>query len=204
MGEVGGGESLDDEDVAEGGGKQEDRFEEAGTMRAGGEQKGELDGDGDEGLMRFEGEAEGGEQDEGDAPGQGKRFAGEVRGGGEEVREHEEDEDVVALAEVAGGEDAGDDEKEEGEEPAVGQGALAEVGEAGAEQGAEAGEQGDGELEGDRQREMEEVSEQDEEGGEPEGEGWVGFKDKGSVGVGMRADPGGGKEKPELIVSGVG
>ena len=154
--------------------------------------------------MRFEGQAEGGEQGEGDAVRQGKRFAGEMRGGGEEVGKHEEDEDVVALAEVAGREDAGDHEKKKRQEPAVGTGAIAKVNEPGADEGGEAGEGGDGEFEGDRERKMEGVGERDDQAGKPEGEGWVGLEDERAVGVGVWADAGGGEQEPELVVSGVG
>ena len=173
IGEVGGGEGSDDDKISSGDGDEEGGFEEAGTARAGGEKKGELDGDGEQRLMGFEGETDGGQQRQGDALRQREGSAGEVRSRGEEVRKHEENEDVVALAEVAGWEDAGDENEEEAEAPADGQGPLAEVHEPAAEEGARSGEEGDGELEGDGEREIEGVGAGDDEAGEPEGEGRI-------------------------------
>ena len=200
---VSGGEGLDGDKVGSGGGGEEGRFEQAGPARAGGEQKCELDGHGDQRLVRFKSEAEGGEQGEGNAPGPRKGFAGEVRGSGEQVGEHKQNEDVVALAKVPGRENAGDEEEEKGQQPAVGPGAMPEANKPGAEDGADSGKKGNDELEGDGERKMEGVGKGDDEGGEPEGEGRVGLKDERAVRVGMGADSGGGEQKPELVVAGV-
>ena len=44
----------------------------------------------------------------------------------------------------------------------------------------------------------------EDEGGEPDGQGRVGLKEGGAVGVAMGAEASGGKEEPELVVAGLG
>ena len=139
----------------------------AGTARAGSQKKGELDGDGDEGLVRFEGEAEGGQQGERDPLGQECRFAREVEGSGDKIWKHEEDEDMVSLAEVARRKDARDQEEEKRQTPAVGEKTAPEVYELCADQSAGRGKESDRKLEGDGHGEMDGVRECDDEGGEP-------------------------------------
>ena len=52
--------------------------------------------------MRFEGKAKGSQQGEGEAPRQGNGLAGKMRRRGEEIGQHKQNKDMVALAEIAG------------------------------------------------------------------------------------------------------
>ena len=59
------------------------------------------------------------------------------------------------------------------------------------------------ELEGDCEGKMKETGGLDDESGEPDGEGRVGFEDGWAVGVEVGGHALGGKEEPELVVAGV-
>ena len=120
LGEVGGGEGLDGEEIEEGGNEKKAGLKQAGPAGTRGEPKGKFNGKGDERLMGLEGEAEGGQEGKRDALWQGTWFAGQVRGRGKEVGQHKEHEDVVALAEVARGQDSGDEQEERGGARATG------------------------------------------------------------------------------------
>ena len=131
---------------------------------------------------------------------------GEIQGGGHDVRETQDGEQVVALAEVAGGHDGEDGDEGEGEGPDGGA----------REAGAEAAEKmeadsGRGEL-GEQDAEFEEggggeVQEVAEAGGQEQkahDEGRVGLEDLGSVKCGGGEHAIGDVEAPELVVAGGG
>ena len=109
---------------------------------------------------------------------------------------------MVALAEVAGWQNAEDHDPGEGDEPEVGSG---ERGDKAAEElerdeAGERGEGGDGHFEGDGEGDVREFRQGYDEGREPECERWVGLEDGGRIGVWAHA--GRGEEEPELVVAG--
>ena len=183
-----------------------------------------------EGLVGFEGEAEGGGQgDEGAG-----QDAAEGDGGGDEIGQDQEDEEVVALAEVAGGDCAEYENESEGEsievwagEGEYGDSGLARImagggharitavlGRTASEEeiagghGGRACDYDDCQLEAEGEREVEQMGQGDDRGGEPDGERRVGFEAGGAVWVEVRGRPMKhsfcGEQEPELVVAGLG
>jgi len=206
VGDVLRGDEADGGEVGEAGGQDSDGF---GAESADFEEEDGFDGDGHKEVMWFEAEADAG----GNAYGEpGREVEAECGGGciqrgGEDVRDTEDGEEMVALAEVSGGERGEDGDEDEGEGPELGWGDG--WGDGGFEaakefQGGYGGggfEEEDAEFEEGGDGKCGETGEFCGEEQHPHDEWGVGFEDFGAVKFGAMKEALGDVKAPELVVT---